>query len=172
MRSLEQCKAEAFRRSEEIIKKRKKQRIVAIAACVPLVLCVGMWSALILPAMMPAGAEGAAAPENEMLIADHEVSKEASGNTDVTCATLHQNGEEYLLSPEDTVAVDEILQQLEYLPHAVCKCLPQMKLVTPSGEYGIHLTEGYARCEQGQAKLTAQQCQLLQQIVEKTKALP
>lgn len=41
MRSLEECKVEIFRRSEEKIKKRKQQRTRILAICLPLCLCVG-----------------------------------------------------------------------------------------------------------------------------------
>ena len=41
MRSLEECKAEIFRRSEEKIKKQKQQRTRILAVCLPLCLCVG-----------------------------------------------------------------------------------------------------------------------------------
>ena len=40
MRSLDECKAEIFRRSEEKIKQRKKMRNRVLAACVPVCLCV------------------------------------------------------------------------------------------------------------------------------------
>ena len=49
MRSLEECKAEIFRRSEEKIKKRKQQRTRILAVCLPLCLCVGalaLWGGL------------------------------------------------------------------------------------------------------------------------------
>lgn len=71
MRTLEQCKAEVFRRSEEKIRKRKIVRSCVLAACVPVVLCVGMWSVLILPAMMPASMADMAASEN-MAISENE----------------------------------------------------------------------------------------------------
>lgn len=41
MRSLEECKAEIFRRSEITIKKRKQMRNRILAVCLPLCLCIG-----------------------------------------------------------------------------------------------------------------------------------
>lgn len=41
MRSLEECKAEIFRRSEITIKKRKQTRNRILAVCLPLCLCIG-----------------------------------------------------------------------------------------------------------------------------------
>ena len=64
MRTLDQCKAEVFRRSKERIRKRNIIRSCVLAACIPVVLCVGMWSVLILPAMMPASMADMAASEN------------------------------------------------------------------------------------------------------------
>lgn len=71
MRTLDQCKAEVFRRSEERIRKRKIARRYLLAACIPVVLCVGMWSVMILPAMMPASMADMAAAEN-MAVSDYE----------------------------------------------------------------------------------------------------
>lgn len=57
MRSLEECKAEIFRRSEEKIKKHRKIRGRILALGIPLCLAAVLWSILILPAMLPAKSE-------------------------------------------------------------------------------------------------------------------
>lgn len=69
MRNLNECQAEVFRRSEKRIKERKQRRKHILMACIPLVLCITMFSAFILPAMMPAGSSDKFAPEssNEQL---------------------------------------------------------------------------------------------------------
>ena len=54
MRNLDECKSEIFRLGDEKIKKRKKRRIRVISVCVPLCLCLVVWSVVILPAMLPA----------------------------------------------------------------------------------------------------------------------
>ena len=54
MRNFEERKAEIFRRSEKIIKERKRNRNRILALCIPLCLIVTVWSIMILPAMMPA----------------------------------------------------------------------------------------------------------------------
>ena len=59
MRELNECKAEIFRRSEERIKHRKAVRSRILTACIPLCVILTFWSVFILPAMMPAGKEGA-----------------------------------------------------------------------------------------------------------------
>lgn len=57
MRDLNECQAEVFRRSEKRIRMRKQRRDRMLMACIPLVLCVTLFSAFVLPAMMPAGSE-------------------------------------------------------------------------------------------------------------------
>lgn len=54
MREFNECKAEVFRRMEKGIKERKKRRNRIVACCVPLCLCITVFSAAILPAMLPA----------------------------------------------------------------------------------------------------------------------
>ena len=54
MRNFEERKAEVFRRSENRIKERKRNRYRILALCIPLCLIVTVWSIMILPAMMPA----------------------------------------------------------------------------------------------------------------------
>ena len=49
MRDLKECRAEVFRRSEERIKERKRRRACIFAVCIPLVLCVTMFSVTLLP---------------------------------------------------------------------------------------------------------------------------
>jgi hypothetical protein len=46
LRSFEQRIAEINRRSEGIIKRRKRIRRCILACCVPLVLCIGLWAAI------------------------------------------------------------------------------------------------------------------------------
>ena len=54
MRNFEERKAEVFRRSENRIQERKRNRNRILALCIPLCLIVTVWSIMILPAMMPA----------------------------------------------------------------------------------------------------------------------
>ena len=54
MRNFEERKAEVFRRSENRIKERKRNRNRILALCIPLCLIVTVWSIMILPAIMPA----------------------------------------------------------------------------------------------------------------------
>lgn len=49
MRSLDECRAEVFRRSEKRIEKRQKRRKMLLTCCVPLVLCVTLLAVCTLP---------------------------------------------------------------------------------------------------------------------------
>ena len=62
----------------------------------------------------------------------------------------------------------ELLKSVSYNPNFVCKCLPEYTVELEDGSaYGVHLSEGYARCDAGQANLTEQQVEKLRQIIEK-----
>ena len=63
MRNFEERKAEVFRRSENRIKERKRNRNRILALCIPLCLIVTVWSIMILPAMMPASKSNNSAGE-------------------------------------------------------------------------------------------------------------
>ena len=65
MRSISECQAEVFRRSEMRIKARKKRRNNIRMACVPLVLCITIFSVVLVPAMMDKEFSGLnTSPEN------------------------------------------------------------------------------------------------------------
>lgn len=53
MRELNECQAEVFRRSEKRIKQRKQRRNHILVACIPLVLCITLFSAFFLPGVLP-----------------------------------------------------------------------------------------------------------------------
>ena len=170
MRTLEQCKAEVFRRSKIRIKQRKIIFSCALAACVPAVLCVGMWSILILPAMMPASADNMSAQDAAIV---YDAESEAITNLQRSAATVYfTGGEAYTLSAADTDAVLTVLMGLDYHPAKVCKCLPQYRIETEFGNFGIHLTEGYARCEKGQAALTREQMEIIENILNSLQQSP
>ena len=166
MRTLDECKAEVFRRSEKIIKQRKVVRRCVIAACVPLALVLSVCLAMMVPAMMPASAENEMAEPPAMLDAAEKYTESAIHTAPTEeSVTVVVEGVGYSVSGEDAIAAMEILQELEYNPARVCKCLPQFRVVTQDGSYGIHLNEGYARGEEGQASLTQEQIDILRALV-------
>ena len=63
MRDLKECQAEVFRRSEKRIKERKRRRNHILMVCIPVALCVSLFSVLNLPDMMSTGSSDFAAPE-------------------------------------------------------------------------------------------------------------
>ena len=54
MREINEITAEVFRRSNNRIKERKQNRNRIIMCCVPLLLCITVFSVVMLPGMMPA----------------------------------------------------------------------------------------------------------------------
>lgn len=163
MRTLEQCKAEVFRRSEEKIRKRKVVRRCVIAACLPLCLFMSFWAVMILPAMMPAKSADSTVENGSPMELYDDTEKEFSTNTATVAVVIA--GETHPVAGEDALTAAAFLPELEYSPAKVCKCLPQFRVITDSGEYGIHLGEGYARCDRGQAKLTPEQITILQNLL-------
>ena len=55
MRELNECKAEVFRRSDNRIKERRRNRNRILAMCIPLCLVLTIFSVMMLPGMLPAG---------------------------------------------------------------------------------------------------------------------
>ena len=61
----------------------------------------------------------------------------------------------------------DILINLKYNPMRICRCFPEFTVRTEFGEpYGVNLSQGYARCDDGQADLTAEQIEEIQKILE------
>lgn len=85
------------------------------------------------------------------------------GNT-VTKVTL--DGEEYSFWGGDSVDLTDILVNLAYDPARICRCAPEFTVDTEFGTgYGVNLTESYARCEAGQADLTAEQAEIIRGVL-------
>lgn len=84
-----------------------------------------------------------------------------------TLTTVYLGEEIYTFWGGDSVTLTDILINLDYKPEKVCRCLPEFTVDTEfKTGYGVNLTEGYVRCADGQADLTAQQVQCIQQIIE------
>lgn len=182
MRNFEECKAEVFRRSEDRLKQIRKRRIHIAALCVPLILCLGIGFWAFSQGIF--AAKNGAAPENagwsesyreeySYYMFDQDMTY-STNETPLSGAAirvifLHIEGQKYAISGDAAAQLCDILNNLAYSPHKVCRCLPQFKIETETAVYGIHLLEGYARCEAGQAKLTQQQKETIKAIVEWTK---
>ena len=79
MRNFEERKAEVFRRSENRIKERKRNRNLILAMCIPLCLVLTIFSFTMLPGMLPVGHDDA---ENEGFgnISDGIADTDGAGN--------------------------------------------------------------------------------------------
>ncbi|MCI8331439.1 MAG: hypothetical protein HFE78_01230 [Clostridiales bacterium] len=65
-----------------------------------------------------------------------------------------------------SVELTAMLINLDYDPAKVCLCSPEYNVDTEFGiNYGIHLSNGYARCEKGQADLTQEQVDTIAKII-------
>ena len=85
------------------------------------------------------------------------------GNT-VTEVTL--DGETYSFWGGDSVALTDILVNLVYDPGRVCRCPVEFTVDTEFGDgCGVNLAESFARCEAGQAALTAEQTEAIRDIL-------
>lgn len=83
-----------------------------------------------------------------------------------TWTTLYIDGKEYGFMGSNSVALTDILANLDYDPMKVCRCRPEYTVDTEFGSgYGINLTNGYARCDKGQANLTVEQVKTIQEII-------
>lgn len=82
-----------------------------------------------------------------------------------TKTTVHIGGETFDLWGSDSIAITRILDNLDYDPNKVCRCIAPITVDTEmiSG-IQVHLGEAFARCEQGQADLTEDQADTLREI--------
>ena len=87
------------------------------------------------------------------------------GNT-ITRVQEWPEGEESSFWGSDSVTLTDIVINLEYDPDAICRCRPEYRVDTEFGSgYGVNLTHAYVRCDAGQASLTAEQVETIQDII-------
>lgn len=85
-----------------------------------------------------------------------------------TRASLTVTGETVTFYYGDAVTLTDILINLAYDPSAVCRCEAEFTADTEmaAGTFEVNLTKAFVRCDAGQAALTAEQVQALQEIVK------
>ena len=84
-----------------------------------------------------------------------------------TMTSIILDGKEYTFMGSDSVNLTDILINLKYDPMHVCRCAPEFTVKTESGDpYGVNLNLGYVRCDEGQADLTPDQIEMIQQILD------
>lgn len=91
MRELNECKAEVFRRSENRIKERKKNRNRILALCIPLCLILTVMSITILPAMMPIGNNKTANEDSYMDGIEHDEKGDHDAMNGTVGTDMHTN---------------------------------------------------------------------------------
>ena len=85
-----------------------------------------------------------------------------------TVTEVKLDGETWSFWGGDSVTLTDIVINLAYDPEAVCRCLPEFTVDTEFGDgYGVNLTENYVRCEAGQALLTAEQTEMIRDILDR-----
>lgn len=90
-----------------------------------------------------------------------------SGYCGNTVTTVTAGGETYSFWGGDSVELTAILENLAYAPE-ICRCMAEFTVDTEFGAgYGVNLTESFARCEAGQAALTAEQAEAIRDILER-----
>ncbi len=78
--------------------------------------------------------------------------------------------QEQYIEGSDSIALTDMLRFLDYSDWS-CDCIPEYYVETEfGGSYGINLSEGYARSGDKQTSLTAEQLQLIQDIMERVWA--
>lgn len=76
-------------------------------------------------------------------------------------------GKSYTFADSKSSELIDLLSNLEYDQGKICKCLPEYKVNAElENEYGINLSDGYARCDKGQAELTEEQINIMKEIIE------
>ena len=84
-----------------------------------------------------------------------------------TMTTIILDGKEYTFMGTDSVNLTDILINLSYAPEKICDCISEFSVKTEFGEpYGVNLSQGYARCEEGQADLTEEQIEKIREILD------
>lgn len=99
------------------------------------------------------------------------VSNPVSGYCGNTQTTIYfEDGSSHTFMYGKSVTLTDILVNLDYSKNKICKCLPEYKVDTEFGkDYGISLSDGYVRCEKGQAELTKEQIETISEIIEWAK---
>lgn len=95
-----------------------------------------------------------------------EQDKNAVGYCGNMVTTVYVDGTEYSFAGSDSVTVTDILTNLDYDSDTVCRCMAEFTVDTEMlTGIEVNLTEGFARCEKGQAALTEKQAEILQKII-------
>lgn len=115
-------------------------------------------------------------PAEEELCIDHSHSFAEESDRTVnspaycgnTLTTVYLDGAEYSFAGSDSVTITDILINLDYDSDAVCRCMAEFTVDTETlAGIEVNLTEGFARCEKGQAALTEEQAKIIREIIDR-----
>lgn len=82
--------------------------------------------------------------------------------------TVYLDEMNFTLAGGDSVTLTDMLINLDYDPDEVCRCAAEFTVDTEMlTGIEVNLTEGFARCEKGQAALTEAQAKTIQEIIDK-----
>ena len=96
------------------------------------------------------------------------VENPVSGYCGNTMAWITADGETHTLAGSDAIAITDILINLDYDSDEVCRCAAEVTVNTETlTGIQVNLTEGFARCEKGQAALTEEQARTIQEIIDR-----
>ena len=109
---------------------------------------------------------------HQVAVDEQTISDPVAGYCGNTITTIYfDDDKSYEFWGGKSVAMTDILINLDYDKNKFCKCLPEYTVDTEFGTgYGINITEGYARCDKGQADLTKEQVDKLKEIIIWAKA--
>lgn len=98
---------------------------------------------------------------------EQTVSDPVSGYCGNTITTIYfDDNKSYEFWGGESVTITDILINLDYDKNKFCNCSPEYTVDTEFGTgYGINISEGYARCKDGQADLTQEQIDKLKDII-------
>lgn len=98
---------------------------------------------------------------------EQTVSEPISGYCGNTQTTIYfENSKSYTFMYSESVTMTHILVNLDYDTKKLCNCLPEYTVDTDFGtDYGVSITNGYVRCDKGQADLTQEQIDKLKEII-------
>lgn len=82
--------------------------------------------------------------------------------------TIYLDEMNFTLAGSYSVAITDILINLDYDKDQICRCMAEFTVDTETlAGIQVNLTQGFARCEKGQAALTEEQARILQDIIDR-----
>ena len=119
---------------------------------------------------------GGEKPMEEELMIDHShrfsekaqtVDDPVEGYCGNMLTTVYLDEMNFTLAGSYSVAITDILINLDYDKDQVCHCMAEFTVDTETlADIQVNLTKAFARCEKGQAALTEEQAQILQDIID------